>query len=228
MLYYNRASALNVFNIKIECIDIETTLLKSYWTYCDISKNCILYIIVFYLLFSIAFGALWAYYRKSKNYHGDIKSEVIKTQGSYPVTTFEPKILAQGVSSSSITPPKNRFKVPSYDDWLNEHHPWGAEIGLWIGLYIAGVLFFGIPLIIVIPLHIVLRTKWRNEYFWMIADESLTVGDYVTASQYCFRFSKYGLDKTAALTIILSTADASERHGDIHKASQLRQFASQF
>jgi len=159
---------------------------------------------------------------------GGRKSEIKHTENLYPATRVESQMMIRDVGTSSPEPPKERYKVPSYDDWLNKHHPWGAEIGLWVGSYIAGLLLFGIPLILIIPLHIVLRTAWRNEYFWMIADESLTIGDYVTASQYCFRFSKYGLDKTAARTVIFGTADESQRYGCVHRAAQLREFAEQF
>lgn len=152
----------------------------------------------------------------------------LPTEAFHSTTTHESRMQEQDVETFIPKPPKERYKIPPYDEWHSKHHPWGADIGLWIGAYITSLLLFGIPLILIIPLHIVLRTAWRNEYFWMIADESLMVGDYVTASQYCCRFSKYGLNKNAARTVILGTADAAQRHGDVHRASQLKKFAGQF
>lgn len=156
-------------------------------------------------------------------YKNDLNLEFLKNGN-----IFDDKVILQSndKQSSIPTPPKKRLKLKDYDSWCSQQKGKidGSE---WFAIYVLGFCFLLIPLILIIPLHISLRRAWQNEYYLNMADESITIGDYVTASQCCYKFNNYGIDKYYALSIIRSTALLSVKAGDIYRARGLIEFSEQ-
>ena len=118
-----------------------------------------------------------------------------------------------------------KLKLLSYGKWLEKEHPIVADPGVWGLSYTCSLLLFGIPLLLVIPLHLSLREMCRNEYFLYAAEQCLSAGDYLGASQHAFKLSCWGVAKEHVHAAVMSIAAQAEAAGDQIRATQLRSFA---
>lgn len=110
--------------------------------------------------------------------------------------------------------PKGASRVLPYEKWLAKEHPFGAEIGLWLGAYMLGLLALVLPIFIVFGIHMFLRSWWRNEYFLYAAETSLRNGDPQAAASFAFRMGGLGVNQGHARALKQSIAAQLERTGD--------------
>ena len=140
-----------------------------------------------------------------------------------------PENIDQAEKHDSQAPTRSRKstkkgKLLDYEEWMNREHPVWADIGTWMALYVPSLLLLCVPLVFIIPFHISLRRKLKNEYSLYAAEEYLMIGDYIQASQHIFKLTNWGLSKAHILAVIMSVAAQARDAGDMIRYKKLTEF----